>query len=74
MRITEGQLRRIIRESLLLEAAMRPRDAKQGGIYFEIKRWDSEVAINAFQSRVPWKRGGTPVLDELQGLGMVKFI
>ena len=48
MRITEGALRRIIREALLTEAAMTPREAKLRGLEFKIKKRDNYAEIKAY--------------------------
>ena len=49
MRITENQLRRIIREELLREAAMTPKDANDNGIRFEMSKWKYKTEITAHQ-------------------------
>lgn len=61
MRITEGQLRRIIREELLRESAMEPKSAKRNGIYFDVKKREHFVEITAFKGRIPWNRAGANV-------------
>ena len=57
MRITEGALRRIIREALLAEGAMTPREAKLRGIEFKIKKRDNYAEIKAYLPG--WKWAGT---------------
>jgi hypothetical protein len=47
MRITEGQLRKIIREELLREGAMKPKAAKREGVYFEVKKRENFIEISA---------------------------
>jgi hypothetical protein len=49
MRITESALRRIIRETLLAEAAMTPKDANDNGIRFEMSKWKYKTEITAHQ-------------------------
>jgi hypothetical protein len=49
MRITERQLRRIIREELLREAAMTPLEARHHDIRFEMRKWRDKVKIVALQ-------------------------
>ena len=48
MRITEGQLRRIIREALLTEGAMTPQDAKRERLHFKIKKRDKFAEIEVY--------------------------
>jgi hypothetical protein len=50
MRITEGQLRQIIREALLTEGAMTPEGALQAGIRFDVRKFPDSAVIRAFQS------------------------
>ena len=50
MRITEGQLRRIIREELLHEGAMNPRAAARGGIELRVKKRENFIEISALTS------------------------
>jgi len=47
MRITEGQLRRIIREEILREDALGPRGAKLRRISFEVKRRTDFIEVDA---------------------------
>jgi hypothetical protein len=49
MRITERQLRRIIREELLAEASMTPLEARHHDIRFEMRKWRDKVKIVALQ-------------------------
>ena len=49
MRITSQQLRRIIREALLTEAAMTPADARNRSIRFEMSRSRDKVKITALK-------------------------
>lgn len=49
MRITEGQLRRIIREALLAEGAMTPEQADRKGITFKVRVYDSMISIAAIR-------------------------
>ncbi len=49
MRITEGQLRRIIREEILREAAMTPWEARDHDIRFEMRKWQDKVKIVALK-------------------------
>lgn len=49
MLITEGQLRRIIREALLTEGAMTPREAQLGGLKFKIMKTDSYAMVLVFE-------------------------
>lgn len=48
MRITEGQLRRIIREALLTEGAMTPQEAQRRRLHFKIKKRDSYAEIEVY--------------------------
>lgn len=48
IRITEGQLRRIIREALLAEGAMTPQDAKRERLHFKIKKRDKFAEIEVY--------------------------
>jgi hypothetical protein len=50
MRITEGQLRRIIREELLRESAMNPRAAARRGIELKVKKRENFIEISALTS------------------------
>ena len=50
MRITEGQLRRIIREELLHEGSMNPRAAASRGIELRVKRRENFIEISALTS------------------------
>ena len=64
MKITESKLRLIIREEvsqLLREAAMKPKAAKHGGIYFEVKKRDNFIEIRAYKGRIPWKQAGASI-------------
>ena len=54
MRITESQLRRIIRESLLNEGAMTPQDAGREELEFKIKRRDETVEIGVYSRGRRW--------------------
>lgn len=56
-RITEENLRRIIREVLLTEGAMTPREAKLRGIEFKIKKRDNYAEIKAYLPG--WRWAGT---------------
>jgi hypothetical protein len=49
MRITEGQLRRIIRRELLREAAMTPSTAAGMGLRFEVSKKNDFADIRAFR-------------------------
>jgi len=51
MQITEGQLRRMIREALLVEAAKTPKDIVDMGIQIEVSPGDDYVDIRANQVR-----------------------
>lgn len=48
MRITESQLRRIIREALLTEGAMTPQEAQRRRLHFNIKKRDSYAEIEVY--------------------------
>ena len=61
MKIIESQLRQIIREELLQEAAMAPDSAKHMGIRFEVERSARRIVINAYMGRIPWKPAGSKV-------------
>lgn len=54
MRITESQLRRLIKEELLAEGAMTPREARLRGIKFKIKKRESNVEIKAMLPGSRW--------------------
>lgn len=49
MRITEGQLRRIIREALLTEAAITPEDAERRGITFKVDIFGGNIEITVIR-------------------------
>jgi len=49
MRITEGQLRRLIREALLTEAAITPEDAKRRGITFKVDIFGGNIEITVIR-------------------------
>jgi hypothetical protein len=51
MRITEGQLRRIIREALLTEGAMTPQEAHRRRLHFKINKQDSYAEIEVYSPR-----------------------
>ena len=54
MRITESQLRRIIREALLTEGAMTPREARLRGLEFRVERRDDYVEISVYEQGRKW--------------------
>ena len=47
MRITESQLRRVVRESLLREAAVAPEEAEAAQVTFTVKQSNALIEINA---------------------------
>lgn len=49
MKITESQLRRLVREALLTEAAITPENAKDMDIRFTVSKTEEQVQITAFQ-------------------------
>ena len=55
--LVESSLRRIIREALLNESAMTPREAKLRGLEFKIKKRDNYAEIKAYSPG--WKWAGT---------------
>ena len=52
--LVESSLRRIIREALLTEAAMTPREAKLRGLNFKVEKQDDYVEISVYEQGRKW--------------------